>query len=204
MRAAAGTWWYGGVMNLRSSEVLLGVLAGGQGRRMGGIDKSQLRTPEGTETLLERLLRIGGDLQFECVVVGGVDRSGVRVLADDPAGTGPIGGLHALLQYAGERSVIALACDMPYVSAALVARLALAQSTAPVLAARDAQVGKWQPWFARYDAPAAIVPLRDAIKRAEHSLQRVFERMAIEEFRLEPAEHALLRDWDEPADVERI
>lgn len=190
-------------MNVGGSATLLGVLVGGQGRRMGGVDKASLRTPDGSETLLARLLRIGRSQQLECVVVGGAARPDVRVLADRPAGAGPIGGLHALLEYAGERSVIALACDMPYVSAALVARLASAVSSAPVLAARDPQVGKWQPWFARYAAPAAIGPVREAIARSERSLQRVFAGMAIEEFVLDPEQHALLRDWDEPGDIER-
>ncbi len=62
---------------------------------------------------------------------GGVDRGGGRVATipvrpDLTPGTGPLGGLHAALLWAGERGdagVFLLGCDLPLVPSALVARL---------------------------------------------------------------------------------
>src|SRR5689334_11731255 len=184
-----------------STAALLGVLAGGKSSRMGR-DKAWLPAPGATEALLERLLRLGAVLQLNAVVAGGRAPAGVVALADDPPGIGPLGGLCALLAHAERGPVIALACDMPYVDAPLLARLARAPSAAAVLAPRDPASGKWQPLFARYDAERALPVVRAAIARGEHSLQRVLATLAVEELTLTPAEHARLRDWDEPGDVE--
>src|SRR5262245_46707347 len=118
------------------SSIVLGVLAGGRGRRMGGIDKARLRAPDSGEPLLERLLRLGRDAGLRCVVIGGSAPQGTPLLHDHPSGIGPIGGLAALLSYAGERAAIALACDLPYLTAALLARLMSAQTEAPVVCPR--------------------------------------------------------------------
>src|SRR5262249_43557820 len=104
--------------------MILGIFAGGRGTRMGGRDKALLSAPDTGETLLARARRLGEELGFECVVVGGPARGELRVLADDPPGIGPLGGLGALLAYAGDRPAIALACDMPFVTEDMLARLA--------------------------------------------------------------------------------
>jgi molybdopterin-guanine dinucleotide biosynthesis protein A len=148
------------------------------------------------------LLRLGAAVQLECVVVGGCARSGAIVLADEPAGIGPIGGLRALLAYAGARPALVLACDLPYVSAALISRLAHAQSSAPVLAPRDPETGKWQPLFARYDAPRVLPSLDAAITAGVRSFQTWLRGVHVEELVLLPDERAQLCDWDEPRDLE--
>jgi molybdopterin-guanine dinucleotide biosynthesis protein A len=168
---------------------------------MGGRDKAELRTADG-EALLDRLLRLGAALQLECVVVGGGARSGAIVLADDPTGVGPIGGLRALLVHAGAGPALALACDLPYVSAALISRLAQAPGSAPVLAPRDPETGKWQPLFARYDAPRVLPSLEAAIASGVRSFQTWLRGVHVEELALSPEERTLLRDWDEPQDLE--
>jgi molybdopterin-guanine dinucleotide biosynthesis protein A len=176
---------------------VLGVLAGGRGLRMGGCDKAELRTREG-ESLLERLLRFGSAVQLPCVVVGGVARSDLLVLPDDPPGIGPIGGLRALLAHAGGVPALALACDLPYVSAALISRLAHAPCRAPVLAPRDPETGKWQPLFARYQSAEVLPSLDAAITRGVRSFQTWLRGEYVEELMLSPEERALLADWDEP------
>ena len=179
---------------------LLGVLAGGQSRRMGR-DKAWLPAPGADEALIERLLRLGRELALSVVVVGGNAPAGVLRLDDDPPGVGPIGGLCALLAHAGTRPVIALACDLPYVDAALLTKLVRASSAAAVLAPRDPESRKWQPLFARYDPVRALPAFRAALARDERSLQTVLRSLAVEELALTDAEHALLRDWDEPSDI---
>ena len=184
---------------------VVGVLAGGQGRRMGGRDKAWLPAPHGGEALIERLVRIIGELGLRAVVVGGSAPPAVERFADDPPGIGPLGGLRALLAHAGAQPVIALACDLPYVDAALLGKLvqAQAESAAPVLAPRDPGSGKWQPLFARY-MPARVLPACDVVlARGERSLQAVLREVAVEELALSAGEHALLADWDEPGDLNR-
>jgi molybdopterin-guanine dinucleotide biosynthesis protein A len=118
--------------------------------------------------------------------------------ADD---LGPLGGVLALLDHAGERAAIAVACDMPFVSTELVRRLAESSSSAPALAAR--REGRWEPFFARYDA-GAVLPIANAHADARRgSLQALLDAASAEELALSDAEHAELRDWDAPEDVTR-
>ncbi len=179
---------------------LAGIFAGGRGLRMGGLDKAQLIAPRTGETLLARLLRLAGEAGLETVVVGGSGGPGLR-LADEPAGIGPLGGLCALLAHAGSRPAIALACDLPYVETALIARLVGYASAAEVVAPRDPATRKWQPLFARYDAPRVLPVLRTAIARGTRSFQELLQALEVEELALSPAEHDQLRDWDEPSDL---
>lgn len=186
-----------------SPAVVLGILAGGQSRRMGR-DKALLSAPDTGEALLERLARIGRELGFDVVAVGGAAaRFGLPRLDDDPAGIGPIGGLAALLAHAGDRKAIALACDLPYLEPALLARLAAAPAAEPVLSSRDPGSGKWQPLFARYDAPRVLPILRAEIARGVRSFQTFLQALPVAELPLSDAERLQLRDWDEPADMIR-
>ncbi|HWA71364.1 MAG TPA: NTP transferase domain-containing protein [Polyangiaceae bacterium] len=186
-----------------------GIFVGGRGARMGYVPKGLLRGPHGTP-LIERLLK-------ECelalpgaarVLVG--DSAAYAALAlptlpDAPPGIGPLGGLRALLQQAalaGEQAVIALACDMPFVSARLLRRLALEQPAATAFAPREG--AGWEPLCARY-AVGAAGAVEAALEAGERSLQRVFARLGEQaaELELQPHERGELRDWDEPDDLHR-
>jgi molybdopterin-guanine dinucleotide biosynthesis protein A len=186
---------------LVKASPLLGVLAGGRGRRMGGRDKARLIAPGSAEPLLARLLRLGAEEGLDCVVVGGISPPGTPCVSDEPAGIGPIGGLCALLALAGERPALALACDLPYVTAPLIARLAHEQRDAAVLAARDPETGKWQPLFARYESARVLPALRVAIADGVRSFQTFLRTLDVTELELSDADRMLLRDWDEPGDV---
>jgi molybdopterin-guanine dinucleotide biosynthesis protein A len=189
------------------SVVELGLLVGGQGRRMGGCDKGMLRAPGDAEVLAERLLRLGAELGLSCTVVGGEPgygaRFGVPQLADEPAGAGPLGGLRALLAHARCEHVVMLACDMPYVGRALLQRLieTPASQNAAVLTAREPSRGKWQPFFARYRVASSLPAVDAALASGVLSFQTLFRTLEVQELVLSPAEHAELRDWDEPADL---
>lgn len=183
------------------ANVLLGILAGGRGLRMGGRDKAALPAPGTGEPLLARLVRIARELGLEVVTVGGAGLPGVLRLSDDPPHVGPIGGLCALLTHAGGRPAIALACDLPYLEPPLLARLAITQTPAPILAPRDPETGKWQPLFARYDPPRVLPALRTAIANDVRSFQTLLRSLEIQELPLAPQEHSQLRDWDTPSDL---
>lgn len=99
------------------------VLAGGGGRRLGGVDKAVIRVAE--KTLLERALdAVAG--ASRCVVVGPprpLPPDVVGVL-EEPPGGGPVAAIAAGLAEVVEPLVVVLACDMPLLSRGDVERLA--------------------------------------------------------------------------------
>ena len=103
------------------------VLAGGQGRRMGGVDKGLqlLRGRPMVEWVLERLAP-----QVSEVVINANQNAaryaayGHRVVGDEVSGfAGPLAGLHAGLKVARTPLVATVPCDSPFLPADLVARL---------------------------------------------------------------------------------
>ncbi len=108
------------------------VLAGGAGRRLGGVAKPL--TPVGGLAMLERVLRAVDDA-VPRVVVGprslGVPLGVVRV-AEEPPGGGPVAALAAGLSTVDDAGTVAvLAADLPFLTRAAIGRLqqALEQST---------------------------------------------------------------------------
>jgi molybdenum cofactor guanylyltransferase len=184
-----------------SGAPLAGLFVGGAATRMGGAAKGLLPAPEGG-TLIERALRVLHEAGVGDVVLVGRSAAypalGLDALGDEPAGIGPLGGLVALLRRAAGGSALALACDMPFVTRALVARL-ISAPFAPVVAPRLGD--RWEPLCARYDA-ATVLPLAVArASGADHSLQRLLDAAGARALALEPDDARALRDWDRPEDM---
>jgi molybdopterin-guanine dinucleotide biosynthesis protein A len=101
------------------------ILLGGQATRFGGRDKSAL-VVDG-RTILERQLAELASLSNDILLVGSAavargfepSEHPVRAIADLIPGCGPLGGVHAALTEARGDAVFVVACDMPYVTAAL-------------------------------------------------------------------------------------
>lgn len=104
------------------------VLAGGQGRRMGGVDKGlqPLRGRPMVEWVLERLAPQVGEVIINANQnVQTYARYGHRVVGDEVSGfAGPLAGLHAGMKTARHPLVVTVPCDSPFLPADLVARLA--------------------------------------------------------------------------------
>ena len=187
-------------------RLLVGIFVGGGSVRMGGAPKGLLRTESG-ESIVERLVRICGErLSGVPIVLVGEARAYSHLmlpaLSDERTGIGPIGGLLALLSAArelGAESVIALACDLPGLTADLLKRLAAHPESAAVAARPE---GVWQPLCARYRADAALGVTEKLILNHERALYRVLEELGAEELALGPDDVPALRDWDEPSDVD--
>ena len=103
------------------------VLAGGLGRRMGGVDKGlkQLRGRPMVEWVLERLAP-----QVDDIVINAnqnLERYrafGHRVVSDEIGGfAGPLAGLHAGLKAVKHPLAVTAPCDSPFLPADLVLRL---------------------------------------------------------------------------------
>jgi len=191
-------------------QISIGIFVGGQGTRMGGVAKGLLRTPDGSETLVERLLRQCTRAAPEASVflVGQSTAYGelaLPKLADAPAGVGPIGGLRALLlraQADESELALALACDLPFLDEAAISALILPLSGAARVPFAEARL---QPLAAAY-APAATLSAVDrSLVEGKHALMHVLAQLGSELERVEfDAERALaLRDWDTPEDILR-
>jgi molybdopterin-guanine dinucleotide biosynthesis protein A len=100
------------------------ILAGGRARRFDGRDKSRLQV--GGRTILERQLEALRTCVGQVLLVGyaGAPPVGgaVVVVPDRMANRGPLGGLDAALA-AADGAVLLLACDMPYLTSALLGHL---------------------------------------------------------------------------------
>lgn len=135
------------------------ILAGGLGRRMGGVDKG-LQLLRGEAMVAHVLKRLA--LQVDAMLINANqnadvytalgDAYGAYVVADVVGGfAGPLAGLHAGLTAASTPLLVTVPCDSPFLPLDLVARLAAA------LRAHDAQVAvaktgsQAQPVFALVD-----------------------------------------------------
>jgi molybdenum cofactor guanylyltransferase len=103
------------------------VLAGGQGRRMGGVDKGLqlLRGKPMVAWVLERLApQVGEILVNANQNLEAYARFGHRVVPDAIGGfAGPLAGLHAGLSAAAQPLAVTVPCDSPFLPLDLVARL---------------------------------------------------------------------------------
>lgn len=88
------------------------VLAGGQSRRMG-TDKARL--PARTTTLVQRIIDRLSPVVDQVIVAGGSfpDLNGVRAVADDRPGAGPLAGIAAGLRALPGEVGWVVACDLP-------------------------------------------------------------------------------------------
>jgi molybdopterin-guanine dinucleotide biosynthesis protein A len=103
------------------------VLAGGQGRRMGGVDKG-LQLLHGKPMVAHALSRLTPQVA-EVIINANQNHAtyegfGYRVVPDEIGGfAGPLAGLHAGLKAASHPLVVTVPCDSPFLPADLVERL---------------------------------------------------------------------------------
>ncbi|WP_304454420.1 molybdenum cofactor guanylyltransferase [Nocardiopsis sp. YSL2] len=101
------------------------VLAGGEGRRMGGVDKPGLTV--GGSTLLERVAAVVRSHSPDAgVTVVGPPRESprARYVREDPPGSGPVPALRAGLPHVERAWFALLAADLPHLTAGHLAALA--------------------------------------------------------------------------------
>ena len=129
-------------MNLVTAKITGVILAGGQGRRMGGVDKGLkvLRGRPMVQWVIERLepqvdeLLINANQNLETY-----EHLGYRVIPDKIGGfAGPLAGLQRGLTEARHPLVATAPCDSPFLPQDLIARLydALSRASAEIAVAR--------------------------------------------------------------------
>jgi molybdenum cofactor guanylyltransferase len=119
------------------------VLAGGQGRRMGGVDKGlqALRGRPMVAWVLERLAPQVGEIVINANQnLEAYARFGHRVVPDEVGGfAGPLAGLHAGLSAIRADRAVTVPCDSPFLPADLVARLHAALGANDLAVARTGE-----------------------------------------------------------------
>lgn len=124
------------------------VLAGGTGRRLGGVDKALVEV--GGTTMLTRVLAAVADAAL--VVCVGPRRDTARPVTwcrEQPPGGGPVAGLAAAVPHLSSEVVVVLAVDLPFVDAATVAGLVAAVDDHDGAVAVD-EDGRAQPLLGAY------------------------------------------------------
>lgn len=179
-------------------SVLAGIFVGGAGARLGGAAKGMLAA-SGGGTLVDRWLRLLGDLAIPAVLVGehpAYAALDLERVGDDPPAIGPLGGLVGLLRRAGSGRALALACDMPFVSRDLLERLLGFAPGAAIVAARRDRL--WEPLCAVYAAPLVLPVAVARAARGARSLQGLLDDVGATELPIDQAQAAELADWDTP------
>ena len=171
---------------LTRGQVTLGILAGGRGQRLGGVDKAFAQFQG--ESLLSRTLDALG-IGFAEVLVSynGSDQrileSGARAVPDLRADfPGPMAGLESLLHAAGSEWLLSVPVDLRDIPAGLPETLFRAlEMGGQGVAVRDADglqplVGLWPVQAGRRAATAALDAGRGAVHELVQAMQlRVHE-----------------------------
>lgn len=124
---------------MRVPTTAAAIVAGGRARRFGGQDKSRL-VVEGRTIIVRQvdiLQRVASKVFVVAADAARYRDQPVEVVADRVAGAGALGGIDAALRAAAPvyDRVLVIACDLPFLTADLLAHLA-------ALAERDAD-GAW-------------------------------------------------------------
>ncbi len=182
------------------------ILAGGQSRRMG---RDKLLLPLAGESLLERALRRWEEGGFRVLVsVAELEKYpflGARRVPDTFPGAGPMAGLLAGLEKAGE-GVFLTAADMPFSDPKAAREMIARCGSASACVLRDSD-GRWEPLFGYYRPEAADLA-RQLLERGERRMQALLEGLTV--CCLQPEE--LGQHWDartllnvnRPGDYEKL
>jgi molybdopterin-guanine dinucleotide biosynthesis protein A len=181
---------------------VVGIFVGGKSRRMGGFPKGLLILECG-ESILERTIRLAETIADDVVLVGArkeYESLGCPMIADARSDVGPLGGLVALLERAHHGVAIGIACDMPYLTRAMLSKLADSGAGAcPIVAPREA--GRWSALFARYDSERVLPFARARLAASDTSMQALFNEVGAAELAFDDEERRALYDWDTPDDM---
>jgi molybdopterin-guanine dinucleotide biosynthesis protein A len=146
------------------------ILVGGRGRRLGGCNKGALDL--GGERLIDRqLARVRAIADAVLIVTNETERYadlGVPVVVDDLPDAGPLGAVLTALLRAPTDQIVALACDMPFLTAAFVQHVALVGQEVDVAMPRSAR--GLEPLCASYRREAAE-PMRRRVARGALALR---------------------------------
>jgi len=185
------------------------ILAGGRARRMGGADKASLTV--GRARIIDRQLAalstVADDIRIVCNDPTRYGAVGVRVIPDAIPDAGPLGGIYSALLDARHERVLVVACDLPFVTAALLERLVEESREAADAEAVVPRSGRGlEPLCALY-AKACTAAVRTRIERGRLEVVGLLEAVRtriLEPDALAPYDQgALFENVNTPHDYER-
>ena len=114
-------------MSISLDDITGVILAGGMGRRMGGVDKG-LRNFKSAPMALHAMMRLNGQVSSLCINanrnIGVYEGFGAEVVCDiQPDYAGPLAGMHAALSHTNVQFLVTVPCDVPLFPLNLVAKL---------------------------------------------------------------------------------
>jgi len=180
------------------------VLAGGRSSRMSGQPKPQLRV--GYATMLERVLVAVGGAGTR-VIAGPLQPvpDGVRLVQEDPVGSGPVAGLAAGVTQISADVVVVVAADLPFLTSSLIETLVAgldAEADVALLVDENGRdqylLGAWRTGRLR----TALAELEPLPGRAMRDLLATV-RVARVEVRAPNGAPVPWTDVDTPADLDR-
>lgn len=182
------------------------VLSGGESSRMG-VDKGLLEI-DGVAVIL-RTARLVEMVAGPACVVGGVEMyrgSGLRAIADDWPGAGPLGGIVTALRASEAEWNLIVACDLPYLTRLWLeflverARASAADAVVPI------NVRGAEPLCAMYRTrceAALRATLDEGTRKVTDGLTRVrAEYLEPAEWKCFDSEGLLFKNMNTPADYE--
>ena len=127
------------------------------------------------------------------------------VLADAEPGAGPLAGLASLLQFAGKRWSLLVACDLPLLELRLLERLhaALRQDRDAVAFRRTDQSTAWHACCAFYH-PRLLPDVRCELGKGNRSLQNLLAKARAIALHPTPDEERMLLNLNLPDDYDRL
>ena len=186
-------------MILDRSQVALGILAGGQARRMGGADKALLRHQG--ERLVDRVLAGAGEGYAQVLLsYNGAQGDELRgqLVPDLRAGhAGPLAGMEALLAACAAPWLLSLPVDIGQVPTGLFERLA--ECAAEGRGARACDGDGVQPLVALWPVGASRAPVAAALAAGEGAVHRVQAGLGFAQCEFAPARFG---NFNTPSDLQ--
>ena len=157
----------------------LAIIAGGQSRRMGR-DKAFVEL--GGKALIERVIASSADLgQAETILItnrpAAYQHLGLKMYTDALPDKGALGGIYTALLRAANASVMALACDMPFINPDLL-RFMIAQLDDDTDIVAPRVDGYPQGLHAIY-RKTCIKPIREQLEADRLKIIGFYDRMSV-------------------------
>ena len=190
------------------ADVAAAILAGGTARRFGGRDKSRL-VVRGRSIIVrqvEVLQRVAAQI---CIVANDASRFadlGLDVHPDLVPGAGAMGGIYTALEVSRADRVVVVACDMPFLDAAVLNRLVDLAAGADAAWVRSA--GGPEPLLACYQRAArfAVRKAMDGgrLKLADLGAVLHVRELAADDLKAFGRVDELLANLNSPADHSKV
>ena len=159
--------------------ITISIQAGGRSSRIG---RNKCLIPLGGIPLIEHVLNRVRNLGDEIIITSNQPEQlhylGLPIIPDERPGAGSLEGLHTALKSASGDIVLVLACDLPFLSCALLQRqISLAKAADIIVPRKD---GFFEPLHAVYRKESCLPALQRARSRGEKRVMSFWANLNIQ------------------------